>query len=301
MRPLLIHPGLHKTATSWLQAVPFADRAIFNSLMSHQEVDAAFVRPHDWVWQPSTARKVIEERRAQNDTADVDVISSEILTGNPFFGSKDVPTFVERLNRTIPNAKILLTVREQSQWLRSLYQQFVKRGGQLSLEDFLSGHAEPQYAGFDFISLEFHRFADEFAAAFGEANVVVLPQELLRKDMDAFFSQLSDFLSVAAISPKPAWHRAVGASPPRGSDWLLRMANALQDKPLSRSSNKRLAMIGKQLERLAYRLPSRGNAPIIPMPKTRIRRSNAKLQRYCPVDLSEYGYQIDSAEGRPGN
>ena len=292
MRPILIHPGLHKTGTSWLQAVPFSDIDIFNNVMSHEEVDAYLVRPHEWQWDPQIARDRIAIALQKNERASVNVLSSEILTGNPFFGSREAPLLARRLREVLPHAKILLTVREQGQWLRSLYQQYVKRGGRLALPDFLSGSSEPQYKTFDFISLEFDRFVEEFSSAFGRENVLVLPQELLRTDMRVFFEHLSSFLGVEQIVPKDEWRRAVGASPPEGSDWLLRLANSFRDKPLSRTSNTRFDWFGKQLERAAYRLPTRGTRYQVELPEELLKRSNIRLQDYCPTPLSTFGYLL---------
>lgn len=293
MRPLLIHPGLHKTATSWFQGVPFADESVFNSLLNHQEVDELITRPHRWEWTPDRARARLAAYRSEDSGALVDVISSEILTGNPFFGSRDVPEIAERLRQVVPDAKILLTVREQSQWLRSLYQQYVKRGGRLTFERFIEGETEPQYYGFNPISLNFHLFARTFGEQFGESNILVLPQELLGADIAGFFAELSSFLEVPEIAPKDAWRQRVGLSPPSGSEWLIRLSTSLRDVPLNRKSRTPMAWLGRLMERTAYRLPSllRSSAPIPALPEN-IGSINEKLQHYCPVNLRSFGYYL---------
>ena len=293
MRPLLLHPGLHKTATTWLQTVPFQDRSLFNSLLSHRQIDDLLVRPHEWDWRPTEAIAEIAHARSVEGGHLIDVLSSEILTGHPFFGSREAPLLAKRVREVVGEAKVLLTVRRQHEWIRSLYQQYIKRGGRLSFIDFVAGESEPQYPSFAHLSLEFHRFTDEFARHFGASNVLVLPQELLRQDIAHFFTLLSRFVGAGDIRPKPSWSQSVGGSPPPGSDWLLRWASTFQDKPLSRSSTVGGAKIGKQLERIAYRLPARHpNKLELNLPVDRIRKSNVQLQVFCPVDLSQFGYDV---------
>jgi hypothetical protein len=43
--PLLIHPGFHKTGTTWLQQQVFSDTRAFHMLFDHEEIDRLFIPP----------------------------------------------------------------------------------------------------------------------------------------------------------------------------------------------------------------------------------------------------------------
>ena len=180
---LLIHPGFHKTGTTWLQQQLFSDTGYFHSMFSHEEIYSLFVRPHDLEFCRDTAEKLVSERRS-NDTNGggkpiVDVISSEILSGLIFTGSHTSKIIAERLAECCGGAKILFTVRAQKPITRSIYFQYIKRGGRLDIEDFLTYRPEPGYGWFNPSVVAFDLLVRCYADLFGADNVLVLPQELL--------------------------------------------------------------------------------------------------------------------------
>lgn len=133
---LLLHPGFHKTATSWLQQTVFSEERLFRSLLDHQQIDDRLVRPHDLSFDANSAKLEIDRLREEASSSPVDVISSEVLSGNILFGSRDSQAVAERLANTCSDAKVLLTVRAQKSITKSIYLQYIKRGGRLSIDDF---------------------------------------------------------------------------------------------------------------------------------------------------------------------
>src|SRR5437667_12441685 len=95
--PVLIHPGFHKTGTTFLQDDVFTDRRLFRVLWSHGEIDRFVVKPHDLDFDASTALHDLDARRRAASRGIVDVVSSEILCGQPFTGSRDSVTQARRL------------------------------------------------------------------------------------------------------------------------------------------------------------------------------------------------------------
>jgi hypothetical protein len=66
----------------------------------------------------------------------VNLISSESLSGSLYsaVGKRDLDhrhCIVENLQRTLPEAKIILVLRRQDQYAKSVYRQYIKRGGVL--------------------------------------------------------------------------------------------------------------------------------------------------------------------------
>lgn len=300
---ILIHPGFHKTATTWLQNVVFAHRGYFRSMMTHEQVHDFIIAPHAYDFDADRLQAEIARRCAGAEDGVIEVLSSEDLSGNILTGSRDSLAIAERLAASINDAKVLLTVRAQQPIAKSIYGLYVKCGGRLPIEEFLSYRPAPGYFSFDFRSLEFDRLASTYASLFGEANVLVLPQELLFRDKREYLRILLEFVGSKQTAPDDVWLQAdtVGKSPPTSGIPLIQMANALTSTSLSPSSKQNAAMdaLAKGLKSLGYRWRWRndqaeaGMKDAISVALTgRYHESNARLQKYSPVDLAELGYEM---------
>ncbi len=297
---LLIHPGFHKTGTTWMQEVLFRDKRLFNLMFDQQETDSLLVRPHDFQFSPQHASSAITARRSGKDDNLIDVISSELLCGNMFSGSRDSRILAERLFAVTGPAKILLTVRAQIPMLKSVYLQYVKRGGRKSLTDFLNYEPEPGYNWFRGEVFEFHHLAEHYASLFGADNVMVLPQELLIRDRQIFFETLLKF--VRGEAPKGlavSDEKSVGVSPPSSAIPILRFANLFRQTPVNPEAMRMFNGFGSLLTSLSYRMPigsarkeTRIKQQIESFAEGRYGISNAKLQSYVPVSLGELGYEL---------
>lgn len=307
---LLIHPGFHKTATTWMQNELFTDARWFRMLMKPTEVQKWIVRPHDFEFDAEAARIELARRIAAGDKVAIDVLSSEDLSANPFFGARESRIYAARVKAVAPEAKILLTVRHQPSLMRSLYQQYVKRGGSLNEAAFfdLNARSEPGYYGFDPVCLRYDLLADEYARAYGAANVLVLPQELLAKDPRAFLAAILQHCGQPgpAEGEAPSTRSGVGKSPPDGGAPLLRLANRLRPTPVYPGGPRSVSAIGNFLYRAAYhqRLFSKHYRKTL---ENVIRErtpdyyaeGNRKLQAYCPVDLAKLRYVMADAPSVP--
>jgi len=298
---LLIHPGLHKTATSWLQTNVFSETRLFRSLLGHAEVNDLLVAPHDFDFDAHAVRKTLDRLMAGSHPGIVDVISSEILSGNIILGSRDCVTLAWRVAATCPDAKVLLTVRAQGHIAKSIYLQYLRRGGYLDIEQYLSFKPEPGYSWFDPGTLQFDRIARTYAAHFGQENVLVLPQELLSRDRMRYLRLLCEFVGVAEseaerdLSKEPAR----GISPPASGGAILRRANVLRQSALNPRPPSKLTAIGDMLERVSYRwtlgrerAEKRINQVIKKELSGRFGESNKRLQEFVPVDLAALGYEM---------
>ena len=296
--PLLIHPGFHKTGTTWLQKELFENSPQFSSLLGQYEIDDVLVKPHDLDFSAGPAIEAITARRSKSGGA-IDVLSSELLVGNPLFGSRDAATLASRLHEVVPDAKILLTTREQGGMLRSLYQQYLKRGGTQKLETFVQPNMEPGYFAFHPDLLRYERFAMLYERLFGPGSVLVLPHELLLRDPRRFLEALFEFAT--GTVPTEIWlpeMRKVGRSPPPGATDLIRFSNRLRQTVLNPGAPRITRPAGEVLFRAAYRYPfssARQSAqwqrtidPLLPP----YREANRDLQRFCPVPLGAFRYPM---------
>ena len=301
---LLIHPGFHKTGTSWLQETIFADENVFRSLLDHASIDQLFLRDHDFFFDHLPAKVAIGEAIAQTGEGIVPVVSSEILSGNPFDGSRDSRIMADRLHAACPDARILLTVRAPTAFAKAMYVQYLKRGGRMTPKRFFSYEPEPGYRWFDAQCLDFGRLAEHYASLFGAENVLVLPQEMLRKDRAGYLGQLVSFASDGTRTDVsfPMADRKVGESPPASGLFLMRLGNAFFPSTMNPEAFAPKA-IGRILQRAAYswsfgksgaarRLDAVVNDAIN---ASDYARSNAVLQRFCPADLGELGYVLPTS------
>lgn len=298
---LLLHPGFHKTATSWLQSTVFAEDRLFRSLMDHGEIDDLLVRPHDFHFEQEAAKTRIDALREGAKPGIVDVISSEILSGNIIMGSRDSAVLADRLAAACPEAKVLLTVRAQLPIMKSIYLQYIKRGGQLSIEDYLDLKPEPGYFWFDANTLEFDRLARAYADRFGAENILILPQELLASDRAQYLRLLCNHVGLAQsdVELELGAVSARGVSPPASGVALLRMSSPLRPGPFNPRTSSILDPLGNLAERAAYRWKwgkARADQRMKEAVKAKLAgrygASNSRLQKFTPVDLGTLGYEM---------
>ncbi|MEM6587059.1 MAG: hypothetical protein AAF641_01325 [Pseudomonadota bacterium] len=192
-KPLLIHIGYHKTATTWMQKHLFLPHHGYHQIMTHQEVFDLVVRPHGLRFETGPVRALIKERLTQVAPDHVAVISSEILSGHPFQGGHESDVYAERLARIAPDARILITIRDQIKIIPSVYMQYLQRGGTMGHEAFLKGTNQPGYFGFTPEHFEYDVLVRHYQTLFGAGNVYVSTQEALTQDMQAACTALADF------------------------------------------------------------------------------------------------------------
>jgi hypothetical protein len=157
------------------------------------------------------------------------VISSEILSGHPFQGGHESDVYAERLKRIAPEAKILISIRNQMHILPSVYMQYVLRGGTMPPARFFEGTDEPGYFAFTPEHFEYDLLVAHYQHLFGSENVHVLTQESLRQDMVGAMIRLAAFAGNERFSGLlPAALKPVGESYPEHAAPILRRVNHIQ-------------------------------------------------------------------------
>jgi hypothetical protein len=134
---IVVHIGLHKTATTTLQ------RGVFPVLPGLHFIDSArsaaastiyTLQVQDPIYFDSSRAREALLRACSN--VKVNLISAESFSGSLYsaVGKKDLDhrhSIIENLQRALPEAKIILVLRRQDQYARSVYRQYIKRGGVL--------------------------------------------------------------------------------------------------------------------------------------------------------------------------
>jgi hypothetical protein len=226
------------------------------------------------------------------------VVSEEGLGGNPYLGARDSAVIARRLHALFPGARVLLTVRRQPALLRSIYTQYLKEGGRRCARDFLDPPHHPEFPRFDAAAFAFDRLAGLYGGLFGHERVLVLPQELLRTDQTAFLALLARHIGAEGLALIDSGQADPGnISPPPGNARLFRLGNRFLSGPFNETGGAGSALSPARILRsLAYRLPplSRGEKRRIDEATEALAPSyadsNRRLQRWCPVDLAQFGY-----------
>ena len=226
---LLIHIGYHKTATKFLQQELFDQReAGFRRCVDGRKmVNEDIVATNSFHTVSDAIRDSIQ---AQAEAAAADglalVLSHERLSGYPGSGGYDSKLNADRLVACFPGAKILVVIREQRSFIRSMYSQYITDGGDQGIEDFLYP-PEPhlrRVPGWDFLFLEYDRLIAHYQSLFGVSRVLALPYEFLRQDGDDFVRRIVHFGGdpdgSATVNPAP-----VNTKRPLTLQWVTRVAN----------------------------------------------------------------------------
>lgn len=233
-KPLLLHIGYHKTATTWMQKHLFMPVHGFQQIASHEEVFAHIVKPHGLRFDPAAMRSLLSERRAKLAPETVPVISSEILSGHPFQGGHESDVYAERLKAIAPEARILISIRDQMRIIPSVYIQYLQRGGTMPWEKFFEGTDRPGYFGFTLEHFEYDVLVAHYQHLFGAENVYVMTQESLAHDMSAASAKLARFAGADSFRTLSDGARRVHAAGyPEYAAPLLRRVNHIQTSTLN--------------------------------------------------------------------
>lgn len=232
--PTLFHVGYHKTATTWMQRRFFTEEHGFCPVATHEEVFRHIVQPHGLLFDAGEMRELLDRRRAEAGEGLVPVVSSEILSGQPFEGGQQSDVYAERIKQIAPGARILISIRDQLGLLPSIYMQYLLRGGTAPPEVFFAGTNEPGYFGFSAHHFEYDRLVAHYQKLFGAEKVLVVTQEHLRADMEGFSRKVAEFAGATRYEGLAAGARSVQSpSYPQHAVPVLRRVNHLQQSTLN--------------------------------------------------------------------
>lgn len=194
MDRLVIHIGYHKTGTTYLQRSVFAHHpsiVFLGQPFPNYELrcflrqfkftpDLEFSDSHMRERFRHLADKVIGEKSPQAQIL-VPLLSVESLhSGSEWFGAR-VVEMAERIHAVFSPCKILLTIRNQADYILSNYREYVIHGGRLHLNSFLQDSF--QYECWLRPKLHYDRMLELYAKLFGEEMVGVVLFEDFREDV----------------------------------------------------------------------------------------------------------------------
>lgn len=216
VKNIVIHLGFPKTATTWLQRYVFSDaRMGFCSPWGDRAGIAIdqFVAGPQFAFDANTTRQIFDEmlQKSESDHRLIPILSEETLIGDPCSGRYWGESVANRLHATFPEAKIVITIREQNAFVLSAYKEYVRNGGTASIERFLGRGVElrPGFSGIcQLNSLEYDLPISYYKSLFGIDRVLVLAYEELLVQPESFIQRLANFAGVSSDFMPPLSTRA---------------------------------------------------------------------------------------------
>ncbi len=299
----LLHPGYHKTATTWMQRRLFQPEHGFAPIFDHVEIDALIFQPGPFSFDAAKVRSLAEEKHARMGRHLLPVISSEIMSGQPYVGGRDGKMIAERLKLVFPEARVLISIREQLGLLPSLYMQYLQAGGTMPARKFFAGRSVIGNYGFDPAFYEFHGLVGHYAGLFGKGNVLVHPMELLMRDPAALVRGLNALTGVATDAAKVDFSNATFGA----KEFVVPLIRRINHFRKNDFDHEPMIDLGR-LGWLAYRAVNkfsrsglgkrigRDAKPVTRLVKDtfqgRFEASNAVLQEFVSADLASIGYPV---------
>ena len=201
MADFVCHLGLHKTASGALQRQFFPACGGLNLLTTLDPAVRQFVhavtRKDPLYFDPKQALELVG---GQVRSDRVNLLSNESLSGPPYAGVAEGgldhrSPVLQNLRAAFPDARVVLVLRRQDSLARSLYRQYLKRGGTARVQHFygISAAHQPPLMSLDrFCFSPFVRCVFE---SFGSRVLVLTFEEFLR-DQRLFLERLCHFIGV---------------------------------------------------------------------------------------------------------
>ncbi len=194
--PLLIHVGLHKTGSTWLQ------KRVFEAKNGHEiaycgdvaMIHGQFILPDSDAFDPEVPRQAFAPLLMKAAAAgQLAVLSDEALAGRPFHAKYQREVQAARLAAAFPDAKILITIREQRRIIYSMYGQYLRFGYTSSLQDFLAPAPAQSFLHpvLDRAYYDYERLIRSYERHFPTDNILLVPMEWMVSDPNGVLRFLS--------------------------------------------------------------------------------------------------------------
>jgi len=316
---VLVHVGLPKTGTTWLQEHLFANPQLGfwgpdqNEPTAKQQTKSfgrlLYLDRHKRLMgEDDFDADAIRKQLAPIGVPDglVPVVSNERLSGHPLSNAFDRAMLARRVKAVFPQVRIFLCIREQRAMILSSYFQYLKYGGWQSLNGFLHPPSDGRLPALQLDVWNYERMLRLYHAIFGPERVLVLPYEMFVRDPADYIGRICDFAGARTPERLPFETR----SNPRRAHvasyylrWLTCInrstsANGYFPHPLGRKTGKfidrsiKVAVGAMTPASWEKRLENDFKARIESAVGERYRESNERLAALTGLDLKSYGYRV---------
>jgi Sulfotransferase family len=199
MANIVCHLGLHKTASGTLQRQFFPACSGLNLLTTLDPAVRQFVhavtRKDPLYFDPNHALELLGGRVRSDQ---INLLSNESLSGPPYAGLSEGgldhrSPVLQNLKAVFPNARVVVVLRRQDSLARSLYRQYLKRGGTAKVQNFFGTSAAHQSPLMSLDRFCFSPYVHCVYETFG-SHVLVLTFEEFLRDQRLFLERLCHFI-----------------------------------------------------------------------------------------------------------
>lgn len=209
----LVHIGYPKAASTWLQNTVFSGQdprikglgfpdcgtkpggGLFLDSFGAVDKKRHYVSPFDWPNKDKVARAIAETTPSD---CEVTVLSNEVWAGHPHSGGVTGQILADRIYSVLPNAHVLIVVRNQLDSMFSAYSDYLDRWGGLAKLDSLlvPKGLWDQAPSFSPIYYDYRPLIRYYDQLFGREKVIVVPFELIKESTDRFAAEVYDGLGL---------------------------------------------------------------------------------------------------------
>ncbi len=219
MKDIFIHVGYPKTSTTWIQECFFSEHPDLYYLGTtlKKPANKDITTPRVW-WLSKLANVHSNDFDSEyfRNEADktmseekLNCISYEGFIGDPLNNWFIPEVRANRIAAVFPNAKILITLREQLSLLASMYGEYLKAGGTYpvnKLIDWEEGQVGRQEA-FVLSQLKYDKVVQNYYNLFGKNNVLVLLYEEFLWDRMVYLETICQFAGIGSLIPDADLYR----------------------------------------------------------------------------------------------
>lgn len=303
---ILLHVGLHKTGTTLLEQTLFCrpDSPHFHAVADKERLYGTTLAHTKYRYTDDEARApLLPDAEAAQRAGKTLALLGETWLGRPFVHMAIREANLARIHSLFPNARALVTFREQSSLVLSMYGQYVRFGNSPSLAEFVA--APPRGSSFTgILQREAYDFLQVHALCcdvFGADRVLMLPFEMILRDPDMLLARLGQSIGrdLSAEGPLNTEKRVNAALSPLAFD-IMRHANRFSNRDTPWLSRRRRAFpnaLGARVDRLVWSSwRQRQQRAALALVKAELgdhyRSSNAALADKLGIDLAGYGYTV---------
>ncbi len=293
---LVFHIGYPKTATTLLQRHIYPAWEGVNYI-DHYKKENKWLLELRYVNEPDFEASLYVEKLSQLIQPDkVNVISIESWVGDVFKRGFNTVRNLRYLKSIAPEARIIITIREQCSMIEAIYKQYVNQGGTCGFQDFLS-LPPPKPVSFDFSYLNYYRIFELYEKEFGQNHVSIIPYEMIKSDPEEFLQKLAEMMGSKTL-PRKDMSLKVNPSLSGLALNILRLSNYFLSTPLQPCNPVRISFLHPRLRKFLQK-NFQGNSRIsLISPEQKAyfqdlyRESNRLLVQKTGLDLASYGYAL---------
>lgn len=183
---IVIHPGMPKSATTFLQW----------NVFHYMDINYLWHIFHkSWLKDIMDVNKEVDlqkmKEKMQNYLSNdkINLLSEENLYSNYLIKQDDRFIILERIHTIFPDAKIIFGIRKSNELLISYYKQYAATGGTLDFKNFLKKHMNLD-------KIDHKKYLDKLIKYYEEKNIFTYTLDEMKNNQEQIVRDICKFIGV---------------------------------------------------------------------------------------------------------